>query len=76
MIICVCNHVTDRDIAREVSAGCPSFGQLQMRTGVGAGCGCCHDCARDTFAEHRAAQQSVTTQTIPLSALLPARLRA
>jgi bacterioferritin-associated ferredoxin len=55
MIVCVCNNVSDRDIAREAAAGCPSFGQLQMRTGVAAGCGACHDCACQTFAEHRAA---------------------
>lgn len=54
MIVCVCNNVSDRDIAREAAAGCASFGQLQMRTGVSAGCGACHDCARETFHEHRA----------------------
>ena len=58
MIVCVCNNVSDRDIAREAATGCPSFGQLQMRTGVAAGCGACHDCARQTFAEHRCAGKS------------------
>ena len=50
MIVCVCNNVSDREIAREASAGCPSFGQLQMRTGVAAACGACHECAREVFA--------------------------
>ena len=50
MIVCVCNNVSDREIAREAAAGCPSFGQLQMRTGVAAGCGACHECAREVFA--------------------------
>jgi bacterioferritin-associated ferredoxin len=62
MIVCVCNNISDRDIAREAAAGCASFGQLQMRTGVAAGCGCCHQCARETFTEHR---QRVS-QTSPL----------
>jgi bacterioferritin-associated ferredoxin len=55
MIVCICNNVSDRDIAREAASGCPSFGQLQMRTGVAAGCGACHDCALQTFVEHRSA---------------------
>ena len=50
MIVCVCNNVSDREIAREAASGCPSFGQLQMRTGVAAGCGACHECAREVFA--------------------------
>ncbi|MET0290870.1 MAG: (2Fe-2S)-binding protein [Steroidobacteraceae bacterium] len=78
MIVCVCNNVSDRDIAREAAAGCPSFGQLQMRTGVASGCGACHECARETFAEHRAACVSVS-QTISLSAvaaLLPRNAEA
>ena len=62
MIVCVCNNVSDRDIAREAAAGCPSFGQLQMRTGVAAGCGACHDCARETFAEHRPCTRAVESR--------------
>ena len=65
MIVCVCNNVSDRDIAREVAAGCPTFGQLQMRTGVAAGCGACHDCARDTFTEHRCARAEANTAPSP-----------
>jgi bacterioferritin-associated ferredoxin len=53
MIVCVCHNVSDRDIAREAAAGCPGFGQLQMRTGVATGCGACHEYARQAFSEHR-----------------------
>ena len=52
MIVCVCNNISDRDIAREAER-CQTFGQLQMRTGVAAGCGACHDCAKETFLEKR-----------------------
>jgi bacterioferritin-associated ferredoxin len=72
MIVCVCNNVSDRDIAREVAAGCPTFGQLQMATGVAAGCGACHDCARSSFAEHRACaqgQQHHHSHSVPVSAV-------
>jgi bacterioferritin-associated ferredoxin len=77
MIVCICNNISDRDIAREAAAGCPTFGQLQMRTGIAAGCGACHDCARDTFAEHRArAGQTHAGSHAVLSGLLPARVVA
>lgn len=52
MIICVCNRVSDRDIARAVADGCETFDELQFETGVGTCCGCCHDCARQTFEQH------------------------
>ena len=72
MIVCVCNNISDRDIAREAAAGCPTFGQLQMRTGVAAGCGACHDCARETFAEARACHGHVHPgSNAAIAALMP-----
>lgn len=53
MIVCVCNNISEREIARAAAEGCPSFSQLQMRTGIAAGCGACHDCAKESFLEHR-----------------------
>ena len=73
MIVCVCNNVSDRDIAREAANGCPTFGQLQMRTGVAAGCGACHDCAHETFREHRAAGVDTAQGQAGFPALLPGR---
>jgi bacterioferritin-associated ferredoxin len=52
MIVCVCNNVSDREIAGEVAAGCANFSQLQERTGVALACAACHDCARQTFNHH------------------------
>jgi len=49
MIVCLCHRVSDRDIAREVGSGCPSFDALQESTRVGTGCGACLECAHDTW---------------------------
>lgn len=50
MIVCVCNRVSDRDIQRLAAAGCDSFEELQMETGVASCCGRCESCARETLA--------------------------
>ncbi|KGM41778.1 hypothetical protein JY96_01395 [Aquabacterium sp. NJ1] len=50
MIVCVCNRVSDRDIKRLAAAGCDSFEDLQMETGVATCCGRCETCARETLA--------------------------
>jgi bacterioferritin-associated ferredoxin len=54
MIVCLCHRVTDRDIAREAAAGCPSFEVLQEELRVGTACGACVDCAHETFHAHAA----------------------
>jgi bacterioferritin-associated ferredoxin len=54
MIVCICNQVSDRDIARAVQHGCTSFDELQFELAVATSCGKCHDCARDTFYRHAA----------------------
>jgi len=50
MIVCVCRRVSDRDIEREVRAGCCCFDALQDELGVARSCGACADCARAVFA--------------------------
>lgn len=52
MIVCVCNNVSDREIASAVAGGCTNFSQLQERTGVALACAACHDCARQSFDNH------------------------
>ena len=54
MIVCVCHNISDRDIAREATAGCRSFTALQEQLLVGTACGSCVGCAKECFAEHRA----------------------
>jgi len=49
MIVCLCHRVSDHDIARAVRDGTTSFEVLQDDTRVASSCGCCHDCARETF---------------------------
>ena len=46
MIVCVCNRVSDREIARYVHAGM-DFSDIQLELGVATQCGQCESCARD-----------------------------
>jgi bacterioferritin-associated ferredoxin len=55
MIICICQNVSERDIARAVSEGCRSFSALQEELEIGQACGTCLCSARASFAEQRAA---------------------
>jgi len=51
MYVCLCNGVTDLDIRHAAAAGCRTLGDLTMRTGCGATCGCCLSMAEDVLAE-------------------------
>lgn len=55
MIICICQNVSERDIARAVSEGCHSFPALQEELEIGRACGSCLCSARESFAEQKAA---------------------
>lgn len=55
MIICVCQNVSERDIARAVAGGCRSFDALQEKLEVGTCCGMCECAAREALAQHEAA---------------------
>jgi len=46
MYVCVCNGVSDRDVAQAKAQGCRSIDDLAMRTGCGTTCGCCRDFAQ------------------------------
>ena len=41
MYICICNNVTDKDIANAVEKGCHSLESLQHHTQLGTQCGRC-----------------------------------
>ncbi len=41
MYICICNNVTDKDIAKAVEAGCHTLEALQQHTRLGTQCGSC-----------------------------------
>jgi bacterioferritin-associated ferredoxin len=52
MIICVCQNVSEKDIARAVAGGCRSFASLQDKLEISKCCGACECAARETFTEH------------------------
>ena len=41
MYICLCNAVTDKEIAQAVSDGANNLSSVQNATGAATGCGCC-----------------------------------
>lgn len=41
MYVCICNNVTDKDIAKAVENGCHSLDTLQQHTQLGTQCGSC-----------------------------------
>ena len=47
MYVCICNSVTDRDIAEAVGSGARTLAQLGESLGVGTRCGRCRDKASD-----------------------------
>lgn len=59
MIVCVCHRVSDREITRHAQAGCASFEEMQIDTGVATCCGCCESCAREVFSQAQAAKGTV-----------------
>lgn len=48
MIVCVCNRVSDREIARHAQAGM-DFSDIQLELGVATVCGQCESCAREVI---------------------------
>ncbi|HMV70552.1 MAG TPA: (2Fe-2S)-binding protein [Pseudomonadales bacterium] len=57
MYICICNSVTDRDIAKAVHSGARTLAHLESTLGVGTCCGRCRDKASDCL---RSLQQQPT----------------
>jgi bacterioferritin-associated ferredoxin len=55
MIVCVCNRISDREIARHARAGL-SFDEIQLELGVATQCGCCEGSARDVVTQCCSAQ--------------------
>jgi len=51
MYICICNAITDRDIAKAAADGARSEEDLARNLGVGLGCGRCTSCAKSILVE-------------------------
>lgn len=50
MIVCICQRVSDREIARHARAGM-DFSDIQLELGVATQCGRCESCARAVVAQ-------------------------
>ena len=78
MIVCLCHRISDRDIREAVRTGTRDFETLQDETCIARNCGCCEDCAVETFEEalsKHAAATSIAAVTGPLPAPVPAAPR-
>jgi len=51
MYICLCNAVTERQIAEAAKLGARDPDDLARELGVGLGCGRCVSCAKDVLRE-------------------------
>jgi bacterioferritin-associated ferredoxin len=47
MYVCICNAVSDHQVASAIAAGADSLDKLVFELGIGTGCGCCRDTAQD-----------------------------
>jgi bacterioferritin-associated ferredoxin len=66
MIVCVCHRVSDRDIRRQVTSGCPSFDALQDELRVATACGACHDCACAVYEDALQSANQPGVRVIPV----------
>ncbi len=78
MIVCLCHRISDRDIREAVRTGTRDFETLQDETCIARNCGCCEDCAVETFEEalaKHAASTSIAAVTKGPAAPVPAAPR-
>lgn len=52
MVICHCERVTERRVARALNAGCATVGEVSRATGAGRGCGCCVSTLKAAIERH------------------------
>lgn len=50
MIVCVCQRISDREIARHAQTGM-HFDEIQLELGIATQCGNCECCARAIVAQ-------------------------
>jgi bacterioferritin-associated ferredoxin len=78
MIVCLCHRISDRDIREAVRCGTRDFDTLQDDTSIARNCGCCEDCAMETFEEalaQHAGSTSIAAVTGMPAASVPAAPR-
>jgi bacterioferritin-associated ferredoxin len=71
MIVCLCHRISDRDIREAVRTGTRDFETLQDETCIARNCGCCEECAVETF-ETALAQHADATSIASVSGMRPA----
>jgi bacterioferritin-associated ferredoxin len=62
MYVCICNAVTEKDIAIAVDRGVRTMRQLRMATQCSSQCGSCAELAKATMAEAITANSSINRQ--------------
>lgn len=72
MYVCVCNAVTERQLADAVQAGAASLHELKRPLGVAGECGRCAQCALDCLRR----DQRAVARSQPGGAFLPVVDRA
>jgi len=65
LVVCHCERVSHRKIAKAVRSGCFSLRTVCEETGAGRGCGGCVSSLRQLIEEHLT---QVRTQEVPLEA--------
>jgi len=60
MYVCICNAVTDHDIAEAVQNGAASMAQLEETLLVGTCCGKCRDKAAECLERFRPARPALS----------------
>lgn len=68
MYVCICANVTDRQIKQAVREGASSLDDLAVQLGVGTGCGCCREMAREVL---EAALDDASVTAAPIAMLAP-----
>ena len=73
MIVCVCNNISDREIAQAVELGATSMDALRADLGVATCCGNCLECAHEVLQQCLADCELEQTEVRrPIQALAPA----
>ncbi len=64
MYICICNAITERQVAISVAQGSTTLADLQADLGVATNCGCCAETAQEYLPGGRYAAVAETAPTV------------
>lgn len=69
MYVCVCNAVTERQIAEAVAEGAKSVKDLNRLLGVGSECGSCVRSARECISQSHQSMHAASVQPSQIGAI-------